>query len=274
MAGEGRRSYVILRFDGLILHTKPITFDEARWLFHHAYYVVKDAALKARYLEEWGNALDAYGYLEQADEADINNLYFRITGVYNGFEEFERRAGEMLRRGGLRPRTRQALEELLDRARELLRRPVEPRPLGPVPARYYEMPGPHLVRGPGFLERTVPEAEWFAHEEHQLFHDLYGISVFKDSFWLWGQYEGAGTHAVIVRRDVDEREVIDAALRDDAASEFIRDYASYFRDVINRHKDELINKGYEDVARRARQVLTLAELLGAGRREEGEAVAA
>ena len=274
MAGEERRSYVILRFDGLLLHTRPITEDEARWLFHHAYYVVKDAALKARYLEEYGNVLDVYGYLEQADEADINNLYFRITGVYEDPGAFEGRAGEMLGRRGLRPRTRQSLEELLSKAREFLRKPVEPRPLGPVPARYYEMPGPHLVRGPGFLEHTVPEAEWFAHEKHQLFHDLYGVSVFEDSFWLWGQYEGAGTHAVIVRRDAGDREVTDTVLRDDAASEFVRDNASYFRDVINRHEDELINKGYEDVARRARQVLALAELLGAGRREEGEAVAA
>ena len=89
MAGEDRRSHLIFRYDGLVLHTRPVTEDEARWLHYHAYYVVKDAALRARYLSEWGNVIDVYDYLERADETDVSDLYFRITGVYEGPGAFD-----------------------------------------------------------------------------------------------------------------------------------------------------------------------------------------
>ena len=286
---EERRSYVILRDDGLLLHTKPITRWEAVWLMTGAYKEVLDLDLRIRYLEEWGNVLDVGPLVERLWDLGLGE-YHGIEDIYEGPEKFEERIRSLLNQGKQSPEARQILEELLSRTEEFLREPVEPRPLeGGSVVRYFESPNLHVVPGPIGVKRTVPEARWYARVTYYGFKQ-YGISVFDDAIWLWGQVlvvprrasawlgstqpRGA-IWAVSVRRDASDGDVIAALTKDEAATEFLVRSAGYFREVINAHRMELQRRGYDDVVRKAELVLATAQLLKAGRyREEEEGVPA
>ena len=271
MAGE-RRSYIVLRFDGLILHTVPLERYEAEWLYD-AYESVRDRSLRARYLAEWADVLDAgeRRWRQRLYHPD-RDLYLYLRGVYEGPEGLERVALEALGGEDLPPEARQALGELLDAVRELYRRPVEPRPLGPRPARYYEMGRPHIeFRYGGWWPPTTreeavdPRPEWYAYVRH-LAGAAYGVSVFRDEVWLWAQAKY--TRAVRVRRDVDDGDVVAALASDEAAREFLRENAERLSHLISELENELKRRGYADVARKAKVALGAAALLSAGSREE------
>ena len=262
-----RRSYVILREDGLLLHTKPITEDEAEWLYQDAYSAkFLDRESRARYLAEHGNVLDVGEHLELLKQMS-QKLYFYITGVYKDRRELERRVSWLLDDPWVGPEAAQVIEELLDKIEDFLQRPVRPRPIGPRPVRYFEMEGRHvrLECCSNELKDVVPRPEWHAHKEFccELYH---GISVFPDSLWLW--FQSAHTYAVAVRRDAPDREVVAALANDGAVQGFLRENADGFRQLLREREAELIDKGYEDVVRKAKAILTTLELLNAGRREE------
>ena len=269
---EERKSYIIVRRDGLVVHTKPITGKEADWLNHaYSYNDVRDRGARIRYLEEYGNVLDVSEQLEQLKQMEPD-LYYGILGVYEDPDYFMKKVGRLRRLRRLPPEVRQIVKELANEVRDFLKEPVRPKPLGPLPVRYLELPHPHIrLNLDGTLREVDPGPEWYAHEESCRSSDLCrGVSVFKDSIWLWFQ-SLLYTWAVAVRRDVDDRELVAAlarADRDDAVLLCLRSCGDVFRDVINRHEAELIDRGYDDVVRKAKVILATAQLLNAGRREE------
>ena len=282
---EKKRSYVILRFDGLLLHTKPVTEDEARWLFWDAYsaeFIGREA--KIRYLEEWGNVLDASEYLERLPP-EIRRVIFYVISYdpSSPIEGFKKALSRLLRLKGLSPEDRRLVREFADRVGDFLREPIEPKPIGPQPVRYLEMEGRHAIFV-GCCDDAVgldsnvygvePRPEWYAYTR-----DMYvrgaarGVSVFKDSFWLWDQsisYTGIGgfTRAVAVRRDVDDKEVVAALTNDEVAAEFLKQYGDDFRELLREHEAEMASRGYDDVVRKAKLVLATAQLLTASRHSE------
>ena len=268
MAGRERRGYVIFRWDGLLLRTKPITREEARWLLRKAYYGV-DLDLRIRYLAEWGNVLDVNEYLVRLRDLDVV-LCCSITGrtgsLYEGPGEFTKKLNWLLSRGDLRPEVRQILEEFAERVGEFLRRPVEPKPIV-APVRYFMMPARHVALGPDGVAR--PRPEWLSYRIGPG-SDLYGISVFRDSIWLWEQYED--TEGVAVRRDARDEDVVAALANDRAVRGFLKgltgDFDERFKELLRASEAELIDKGYGDVARKVKVVLGTLELLCAGRRME------
>ena len=270
MADGEERSYVIFRYDGLLLHTKPITREEAWWLYQDAYSAsYLDRESRARYLSEWGNVMDLQGYAGAARPSGaLYVLLIQLENIYPDRGTFEEKVSWLLGHEDLQPQDRQLLEEIAGKMMEFLARPVEPKPLGPLPVRYLEMPYPHveLGRRRRAAKRTTPKAAWLAYAR-VLQHLSYGISVFEGSFWLWRQ--AGGTEAVAVRRDAGDEEVIRAVLDDGAVQAFLDMTAEYFRQVINEHEAELIDEGYADVARKVKVILAMLELLKAGRREEG-----
>ena len=272
MAEEEEKSYVIVRKDGLVIRTKPITVEEARWLEHaYSYDAVRDRPLRIRYLEEYGNVLDVEDYLERLRRLS-QELYYCITRVYEDPDEFKKALSRLLRRRNLPPEARQLIREFADRAGEFLRRPVEPKPIV-APVRYLELPRRHLVFGfDGALREADPKPEWYAYVVGLPFD--YGVSVFNDSFWLWFQ-DLFYAWAVAVRRDASDGDVVAAVANDGAVLQCLRNCGYAFRDVINRYGAELTDKGYGDVVRKVKVVLATLDLLSAGRREEeGEALPA
>ena len=267
---EERSNYTIFRHDYLLLHTKPVTLAEARWLYQDAYsswFVSREA--RARYLAEWGNVLDLGGRVERLSGA-LFRLFMQLENIYFSPEAFEEKLDSLLGREDLRPRDRQLLEEVAAEVRDFLRRPVEPRPLEESAVRYVEMMGPYVRReGRRYATKlTAPKAEWLAYAgEPQL---LYGVSVFPDSFWLWMQYEDVRTHAVIVRRGASDEEVANAVARDDAVLRFVEVAAEKIKQIINKGETKLRDKGYGDVVGKTKMILAIAELMAAGRRREGE----
>ena len=263
---EKRRSYVILRDDGLVIHTKPITWEEAWWLYQYAYSAkFLDRRARARYLSEYGNVMDAGEYLKRLKILHAG-LYYIILGLYGGPDRFAEKVGRLLERGDVSPGARQTLEELLDRVEEFLRKSVEPRPLGPRPVRYFEMSHRHITLGPdGTLREADPKPEWYACKEFccELYH---GVSVFPESFWLW--FQSANTYVVVVRRDISNGDVVAAVASDTAVQGFLRENADAFRELLRENEVELASRGYGDVVRKAKVVLTTPDLLDAGRREE------
>ena len=274
----GRRIYAILRDDGLLLHTVPVTEDEALWLLSAAYKSVKSRDLRIRYLSEWGSVMDAANYLELVERLPVK-IGETLEGIYRPRHFLERVAWHA-RIPWLTAEARQALEEFVERAEDFLRRPAEPKPVA-APVRYYEMPRRHvtLASGPrGTAARSVrPRPEWFAYVT-TLGVNPYGVSVFRDSFWLWRQYEDelmVEVHAVVVRRDVSDGDLVAALAGDEAAQGFLRNNAVLFRQVMRARGEELGKLGYGDVIRKINVILGAAELLSAGRREEeGEALPA
>ena len=277
MAAEERRSYVVLRRDGLVLHTVPVTRCEARWLWYDAYGSIGDRRSRIRYLEEYGNVMDASEYVERLGRlgAAYAEIYRGIAGFYEGPEELRERVDVVFSDrtfGRLKrlPKARQAVEELLSRVEEFLREPVRPRPVV-APVRYLEAPM-HLVFGfDGALREVRPRPEWYAYHDYG-FLERFGISVFGDSFWLWKQ--SGSTKAVAVRRDVSDGDLVAAVANDGAVRGFLKDYAAKARQVISEREEEMRERGYADVVRKAKVVLAAFELLSAGRREEGEALPA
>ena len=267
MAGEERRSYLIVRRDGFLLHTKPVTLDEARWLYWDAYFArFVGRAARARYLAEWGNVLDVGEHLERLEHLEPD-IYYSVLGLYRGPGRFAEKAGRLLR--GLQPEARRALEELLDRVGEFLQRPIEPKPAEGSVVRYYEMEGRHVELGPDGAAREVrPMPEWYACKElccggcHG-----HGVSVFGDSFWLWRQSRWY-VQAVVVRRDARDGDVVAALAKDEAAQGFLGESADDLMQLLREYEAELASRGYGDVARKVKVVLAAARLLAAGREEE------
>ena len=266
-AEEERKSYVIVRKDGLVIRTKPITVEEARWLEHaYSYDAVRDRTLRARYLGEWGNVMDASEYVERLRQLEPS-LYYYITRVYEDPEELVKDLTRLRRLRRLRPEARQAVKELAGEIGEFLQRPVEPRPVE-APVRYLELSHRHVKLGPdGNVYGVDPEPEWYAYVDGLPFD--YGVSVFNDSFWVWIQ-DLFYAWAVAVRRDVDDKDVVAALANDEAVLRCLRNCDYAFRDVINRHGAELTDRGYEDVVRKVKVMLAAADLLSAGRHREGE----
>ena len=275
---EERKSYIIVRKDGLVLHTKPVTREEAGWLCQDAYKDVRDRAARIRYLEEWGSVLDvgdSADYLRQQLERLGYDLYLYIGGVYEGPENLEGKASQLLGLKKLRPEARQALEGLLNKIKEFYQRPVEPKPIGPQPVRYLEMGHQHVeferiwiptmwgVLADVHEIGVDPEPEWYAYKKTLASIAARGVSVFKDSFWLWIQTSDY-TEAVAVRRDASDEEVVNAVAKDGAALDFLKCYAHDFRDIINRYEDDMKKGGYEDVVRKAKAILASVESLTAG----------
>ena len=168
----------------------------------------------------------------------------------------------------LPPGARQTVEELLGRIRDFLREPVRPRRIV-APVRYLELSRPHVRLGSdGAVQEVRPRPEWLSYRIDWGLHP-YGISVFRNPFWLW-RNDGAITErntAVAVRRGADDKEVA-AALADEAAMSFLGRSAEYFRTLIN-DDEEVRRRGYDDAVRKVKLVLAAAELLASGRREEG-----
>ena len=263
---EERRSYAILRFDGLLLHTRPITWEEAWWLYQYAYNGVEDRGLRARYLSEWGNVLDVgenVMHLERQLEKWRFDPRYIITRIYEDPDELAEKVSWLLMHEDLPPEVRQALRGPLSRVGEFLQRPVEPKPVV-APVRYFESPNLHVVPGPAGVVRAWPERLLYGSQSL----GLYGISVFEGSFWLWKRGIFTPFHVIIVRRDAGDREVTDAVLRDDVVQAFLGHYGNDFRELMMQHEDRLIDMGYDDVVRKAKLVLAAAQLLTAGRREE------
>ena len=273
---EERKSYVILRDDGLVVHTKPITREEAEWLFFEAYKGVRDRRARIRYLKEYGNVLNVSEYADFLERLDLI-LYYNVVGIYGDHEEFEGRVRSLLNRGETSPEVRLALEGLLDKVEDFLQRPVRPRPIGPRPVRYLEMEGRHVtLDGSSGREEVTPRPMWYEYDcGESSCDDSYGISVFKNYLWLWREYEDDdATYIVAVRRDAADKDVIAALANDNDVQEFLRENADDFRELLREHEKVLIDKGYEDVVRKAKLALTTLVLLDAGRREEGEALPA
>ena len=265
-----RRSYVILRDDGLLLHTKPITEGKAKWLYQIAYKEIENREAKIRYLEEYGNVLDVEDYVEQMRQLGADPYY--IIGVYEDPDYFMKKVDGLLGLRNLQPEARQLIREFADRVREFLQKPVEPKPIV-APVRYYEMYGRHIRFDlPDIdLEVVTPRPMWYGYVCGDPCYDVsYGISVFKNYLWLWGQYEDDRTHVVVVRRNVNDRDVVAALVDDDDVMSFLRENADDFRELLREREKELIDKGYEDVVRKVKVILTTLDLLDTGRREEEE----
>ena len=179
-----------------------------------------------------------------------------------------------------RPGARQALEELAGEVRAALRRLAGQRPAGsrPRPAvRDFEMKGKHVKFRccSDEVGQAKPRPEWLAYRKYHPFfvNDAYGVSVFRDEVWLWVQSDK--TYVVAVRRDATDREVIDAALASDgAALDLLGKYAHAFNRLIDEHRGEIVDRGYEDVVRKAKAILVAVELLVTDRSEEEEGVPA
>mgnify|MGYP001770793076 CR=1 FL=1 len=267
----GRQRYAILRPDGLLLHTKPVTKEEAWWLedAYSAWFLGRD--LRIKYLSEWGNVLDVKDYLERLEQHGIIIIDGRIYGDPARFVEELRL---LYYDSQLGAGAKRVAKELLDRVEGFMREPVRPTPIA-APVRYLETPYLHFghVSGPsGTVQRVRPRPEWLAHRENRGL-DRYGISVFEGSFWLWWQH-GAKTRAIVVRRGADDGEVISAVASDGAVLGFLKwflaENGDAFRDIIDEHEAEMVGRGYGDVARKAKIVLATYKLLNAGRSEEGE----
>ena len=278
---EEERSYVIVRHDGLILHTKPITEGEAMWLVEDLYKSVKSRAARVRYLEEWGNVLDvgdSVNYLRQQLERLGYNPYYYIGGIYRDPEELAKDVAKLRRLRRLPPEVKQMAGELLDKIKEFLREPVEPKPIT-APVRYYEMDGRHVGPDPRGGTRTYPKSDWHAlkYDFSNYSINLYGVSVYDDMFLMWRQEnKGVGyTWMILVERGASDREVIDAVIKDEAVQEFLRESARHLEEVVREREAEMVSRGYGDVVRKAKLILAAAALLTAGRREEeGEALPA
>ena len=260
---EEKKNYIVLRRDGLVVHTVPLTEDEAWLLYREMYYAVKSRRARARYLAEYGNVLDVAGFAEQQLKRWGYNPYYNVIGVYEDPEEFEESAGRLLRRRGLPPEARQAVKELAGEIGEFLQRPVEPRPVE-APVRYYEVPDLLVAPRSGAV---MVKPEWHVHEDACCGELYYGISVFRDVVWLWRQ-EDPPVRIIVVRRDVSDKDVVAALVNDDDVMSFLREYGNVFRYLMREREKELIDNGYDDVVRKVKVILTTLDLLSAGRREE------
>ena len=269
-AEEYRRDYAILRRDGLVVHTVPVTREEAWWLYQLAYKEIENREAKIRYLEEYGNVLDVEDYLERLGRlgAAYAKIYNDIAGFYEGPEELRERVDGLLERENVSPGARQTVKELLDKIEDFYQEPVEPKPIGPQPVRYLELSHRHVVfECCGDREEVRPMPEWYAYED-VCCRSYYGISVFPDSLWLWRQPSWY-VQAVVARRDVSDGDVVAAVANDGAVRGFLRRYGNTFRELLREYEEEMASRGYEDVVRKVKVVLAAADLLNAGRREEG-----
>lgn len=286
---ETKKRYIIIRDDYLLLYTKPITREEAEWLRRDAYWELEDENYnyldrwdRARYLEEYGNVIDVDDYIHEIDSLTCTEEYddlpcydiSPLAGVYNSLEELEERLASMYNNEELEPKYRRAAkevaDELLAKVRELMERPVKPRPAA---ARYFERASPHVEvnRYTGEFERIEPQPEWYAYE---LLWDiprevkaLYGISVFPGEFWLYAETRKP-FFGVAVRRDASIEEAIEALAKDGPALLFFKIYGQAIKELLDEHEDEMRRKGYGDVVDKARALLEAAEEIIKKRRKK------
>ena len=210
--------------------------------------------------------MDVEDYVRQLRQLEPH-LYVSVLGGFESPEEFEKAARWLHKIAGARPELGQVLEGLAAKVRELYRRPVEPRSLDGSAARYFEA---HYRRFDDLEGPAAPKPEWlraFANPRY-----LFGVGVFRETIWLWKQNEipiASATQAVVVRRDVSDGDVVAAVAGDSAVVSFLREHGDEFRGIIDRYEAELTRRGYGDVVRKVKVALAAAELLTAGREEEG-----
>ena len=276
MPGE-KKSYIVFRREGLVVYTKPVTREEAEWLLKEAYSKFKRIDVKARYLGQWGSVLNvasAVGVKHGDEWLQRWGLDKELAGVYAGREELMSKiykiAGE-----ASSATLRRELRKLARAIDELLQRPPEPkrlerRPRQPPPAlKYAEWQTRHVRRYKwDEKERVTPRPEWYAYRaEGSDGRRMHGISVFRDSFWLWRQ-EGTSTEAVIVRRGASLEELSAALAGDPEAAEFLLSHAGDFARLIDAAREEMERRGLGDLARTAKRILGLSAIVARGRREE------
>ena len=291
---EERRSYVVLRLDGLLVYTRPVAEREALRLLHVGYGRAADREAVKKDLAGWGDVFDVEDAMYQLvasrwgrAEAEYAIQGLRIlvardlAGIYVDPGDLSARLADVLVGGPLLSIYGQPARELAGRVDEFVRqrwRPAQPEGAGPA-ARYVLKRRWAVVRlcrvrlwGSAVdAECATPRARWqdynLALEDEALRRvAMYGISVFGREFWLWRQT--SNVEALVVRRDVDDKEVAAAVLTDGAAASFLGRSAEYFRVLVDGDEDELREKGYADVVRKAKVALAAAALLTAGRREE------
>mgnify|MGYP001772838942 CR=1 FL=1 len=78
---EEKRSYVVVRPDGFIIYTRPITYEEAV-LLYNAYYDVPDRAARAAALGQWGDVIDLAARRQWEQQLIDIVEYYIGTGVY------------------------------------------------------------------------------------------------------------------------------------------------------------------------------------------------
>ena len=270
-----KASYLVFRRDGLLVHTVPVTFDEAWWLYRDAYNMVKDRIARMRYLAEWGNVMDAANFLDMTKRMMINGRFEGVVAPPDLLERVIRHARNEL----FCLRAREEFAKFAARLEEFLRMPVEPHRVA-APVRYFESPHRHVKFKccSSKVKEADPQPEWLAYRKVR---DLnpYGVSVFRDEIWLWVQ--PYYTYAMVVRRDAGDEEVLEevseealGAASDDTVLRFLGANGKYYMLLINESEDEMRRAGYGDVVERVKFVLAAAELLKAGRREEEEALPA
>ena len=275
---SGKASYLVFRRDGLLVHTVPVTFDEAWWLYQDAYNVVKDRIARMRYLSEWGNVLDAADFLNMTKQMMINGRFEGVDAPPDLLERVIRHARNEL----FCLRAREGFAKFAARLEEFLRMPVEPRRVA-APVRYFESPHRHVKFRccSSKVKEADPQPEWLAYRKVRGLNP-YGVSVFRDEVWLWVQLDY--TYAIAVRRDAADEEVLGevseealGAASDDTVLRFLGANGKYYRLLINESEEEMRRGGYGDAAEKVKFVLAAAELLkvgAAGRREEEEGVPA
>ena len=276
---EEKRSYIVFRREGLIVYTKPITREEAEWLYREAYNKFKRIEVKARYLGQWGSVLNvanAVGVKHGDEWLWRWGLDKELAGVYADKGELASKISKIAEDADSTT-LRRELRKLARALDELLQRPPEPkrlerRPREPPPAlRYAEWQTRHVRRHKWDKEERVsPRPEWYAYRaEDSDGYYMHGISVFRDSFWLWRQGH-TFTEAVIVRRGASPKELLAALVDDPEAAEFLWRHAGDFARLADEAREDMERRGLSDVADVAKKVLGLSAIVAGGRRGEEE----
>ena len=204
---EEKRSYLVLRPDGFIVYTKPVTYEEAEWLHSGAYYDVADRSARGEYLNQWGSVLDLAAR-RQWEQQLINIVEYYIgDGVYADPYIVRERIELLLNDFGWQ-RYKDSLWWLRTEIDDLLRRPAEPaRHEGPsepsmarevIDGRSAEREGSQ-DRGHG-RDSTDSAARTDGSRGGRLEAD-----VLRDVIWPWSQV--GSVEAVIARRDRAEDEL-------------------------------------------------------------------
>ena len=243
------QSYVVFRPDRFVIYTKPITRERAEWLLKEAYYRVRSLKAREEYLRQYGSVM--YDDLMFRDVAEV------MVGVYARDEFMDRLrqvAGPMLM---------QMYERFLERPPDPRPLQREPRPPAP-PIRFYRNTFRHLVFD-DYSVHVVPKSLWFGYVEVGE-DDYYGVSVFKNTFWLWKQ-DDYWVRAVVVRTDVAFDDVVnyitasghsyDVAL----AVEFLKEHGGRIAEVLDEREGEMAKLGLGRVADEAKSLIVAVSML-------------
>ena len=252
-AGEsvGRlQSYVIFRPDRFVVYTKPITRERAEWLLKEAYYKVKLPNVREEYLRQWGSVM--------RDDLMFRDVAEVMVGVYTKDEFMDRLkqvAGPMLM---------QMYERLLERPPDPRPLQREPRPPAP-PIRFYRNTFRHLVFDDDSVH-VVPKSLWFGYVEADE-EEYYGVSVFRNTFWLWRQ-DDYWVRAVVVRTDVAFDDVVNYITAQSGNSydlalavEFLKENGGRIAEVLDEKEEEMAKLGLGHVADAAKSLIVVASML-------------